>query len=129
MRNGIYFLIPLILLTLSLRSFSQETTAEIQGKVSDDKNGPMAGATVVAVHSPSGTKYATTTRKDGRYNLPNLRIGGPYVVTVSFMGFKDEHQDNINLLLGQEFKVDFTLSEQARQLTEVTVTAARQGRV
>ena len=63
--------------------FAQETTSQILGTVTDGKAG-LAGATVVALHTPTGTKYTTTTRKDGRFNLPGLRIGGPYVVSVSY---------------------------------------------
>ena len=103
---------------------AQETTSEIQGIVTDDKNSPLAGATVTALHTPTATQYTTTTRKDGRFNLANLRIGGPYTVTISFIGFKEEKQDNITLLLGQEFKADFSLKPEAQQLTEVVALRA-----
>ncbi|MES1250318.1 MAG: carboxypeptidase regulatory-like domain-containing protein, partial [Chitinophaga rupis] len=56
-------------------TFGQETTSQILGTVTDGNTG-LAGATVVALHTPTGTKYTTTTRKDGRFNLPNLRVGG-----------------------------------------------------
>lgn len=100
---------------------AQETTSEIQGTVMD-KNTPLAGAVVVATHIPTATKYSTTTRKDGRYNLPNLKVGGPYEVTVSFVGYKTDRQDNIFLSLGQEYKASFELVPAASTLTEVIVT-------
>lgn len=111
-----------------LVSFAQETTSEIQGTVSDGKTG-LSGATIVAVHIPTGTRYTTTTRKDGRYNLPNLRIGGPYVITTSYVGFKEEKQENVTLLLGQVFSGDFVMTSDSKQLTEVIVSASRQDRV
>ncbi|HET6996326.1 MAG TPA: carboxypeptidase regulatory-like domain-containing protein, partial [Chitinophagaceae bacterium] len=129
MRKCFCLLISFVSLFISTALTAQETTSEIQGFVHDEKDSPLPGASVVAVHSPSGTKYSTTTRKDGRYNLPNLRIGGPYIITVSFVGFKEEKQENVMLLLGQEFKADFTLSTDSRQLAEVTVTVGRQGKV
>jgi hypothetical protein len=101
---------------------AQETTSEIQGIVLDGKQS-IPGATVVAVHQPTGTKYGTTTRLDGRYNLPNLKIGGPYVVTVSFVGFKTETQSDITLLLGQTYKANFTLVEAVTSLNEVVVVS------
>ena len=108
--------------------FSQETTSQILGTVSDGKAG-LAGATVVAVHVPSGTKYTTTTRKDGRFNLAGLRIGGPYTITVTYVGFKQEKQENISLVVGQDFTADFTMSAESKQLTEVVVAAGRQNKI
>jgi hypothetical protein len=101
---------------------AQETTSEIQGIVLEGKLA-VPGATVQAIHQPTGTKYGTTTRIDGRYNLPNLKIGGPYVVTVSFVGFKTETQSDITLLLGQSYKSNFSLVEETTSLTEVVVTS------
>jgi len=112
------------ILICSAATFAQETTSEIEGRVADGPNG-LAGATVTAIHTPSGTVYSTTTRKDGRFNLPNLRIGGPYTVTVSFVGFKEEKQDNVFLTLGQVFKADFAMSSSSTQLQEVVVATAR----
>jgi hypothetical protein len=116
------FLLLMVVTLLSFGVHAQETTSEIQGIVLDGKQS-IPGATVVAVHQPTGTKYGTTTRIDGRYNLPNLKIGGPYVVTVSFVGFKTETQSDITLLLGQTHKSNFTLKEEATSLGEVVVTA------
>jgi hypothetical protein len=108
---------------------AQETTSEIQGIIKDEKDAPLAGATIVAIHLPTATKYTTTSRKDGRYNLPNLRIGGPYEITVSFVGYANDKQDNITLTLGQEYKADFTLKPGSTSLTEVVVTASRADKV
>ena len=112
----------MVVTLLSFGAYAQETTSEIQGIVLDGKQS-IPGATVVAVHQPTGTKYGTTTRLDGRYNLPNLKIGGPYVVTVSFVGFKTETQSDITLLLGQTHKSNFTLVEATTTLNEVVVTS------
>ncbi|HEV2481360.1 MAG TPA: carboxypeptidase-like regulatory domain-containing protein [Puia sp.] len=81
----------------------------MQGTVTDGKAG-LAGATVIALHTPTGTKYTTTTRKDGRFNLPGLRVGGPYIISVSYVGFKEEKQENVFLVLGQDFYADFTMT-------------------
>ena len=111
-----------------LFTFGQETTSQILGTVSDGQN-PLAGATVVALHTPTGTKYTTTTRKDGRFNLGGLRIGGPYVLTISYVGFKEQKQDNIQLVVGQDFTADFGLISESKALTEVVVAASRQNKI
>jgi len=81
------------------------TTASVNGIVSDSK-GAIPGATVTVTHIPSGTVYATVTRADGRYNLPNLRVGGPYTIKVTFVGYKDFVQEGITLSIGQDQKID-----------------------
>src|SRR4051794_39152031 len=99
--SKLIFKAVLALLCFSFSPFlySQETTSEISGTVSDGSTA-LAGATVTALNVPTGTEVSTVTRKDGRYNFPNLRVGGPYTVTVSFVGFKNESKENIFLLLG-----------------------------
>ena len=118
-----------IFLSLGFLANAQETTSEIQGIVIDSKGAALAGATIVATHTPTGTKYTTSSRKDGRYNLANLRIGGPYVITESFVGHKPQTQENISLSLGQVFKVDFTAGDNLTELSTVVVNSNRQNKV
>ena len=99
---------------------AQETTSEIQGTISNLKQN-LAGAAVTALHTPTGTLYKTTTRQDGGYNFPNIKIGGPYTITVSFIGFKSEKQEDVYLTVGQSFKQNFVLAEDVKTLNEVIV--------
>src|SRR5580698_11008270 len=92
-----------------LYSMGQETTSQMLGSVTQNGTG-LAGATVVALHTPTGTRYTTTTRKDGRFNLANVRVGGPYTISITYVGFREEKQENINLVLGQTFFADFTMT-------------------
>ncbi|MCW3110434.1 MAG: TonB-dependent receptor, partial [Segetibacter sp.] len=120
---------PFILAFLApLYLFAQETTSEIVGTVISGKS-PLIGATVTVLNVPTGTRSATTTRKEGRYNLPNLRVGGPYTITVSYVGYETATHDSVFLLLGQEFKADFNLIASSAALQGVTVTAVRQNNV
>ncbi|MFT5736446.1 MAG: hypothetical protein ACI9SG_000787, partial [Maribacter sp.] len=64
----IYFAFVVLLLTAS--AFSQGvTTSAIGGKVTDDLGEPLPGASVVAIHTPSGTKYGAATDFDGFYRI------------------------------------------------------------
>jgi hypothetical protein len=108
-------------------AFAQETTSQILGTVSDGSTG-LSGATVTALHTPTGTKYTTTTRKDGRFNLPNVRVGGPYIITVSYVGFKEDKQENITLTVGQDFVSDVKMTPESKELTAVNVSATRQNK-
>ena len=73
-----------MLLTFSLTMMAQITNSAMSGKVTmQDTKEEVIGATVVAVHDPSGTKYTAVTNVDGRFNIQGMRNGGPYTVTVS----------------------------------------------
>lgn len=124
--------INLLTVLLALVCFTvkaQETTSEIQGVVTDSKNTPLIGATITAVHLPTGTKYVTSTRKDGRYNLANVRVGGPYTITSSFIGFQEQKQQDVFLNLGTAFKADYSLVNSSSSLSEVTVSGRRSDKV
>lgn len=101
------------------------TTSSIIGLVTDTKGEPLIGATVVATHVPSGTRYGTVTQADGRYTIPGMRVGGPYRVVVSYVGYKSQTVEDIYLSLGTAANVSVKLVEEAATTQEVTVTAAR----
>ncbi len=107
----------------SAQLFSQVTTATLNGTVFDQNNDPLEGATVVAVHLPSGTQYGTTTRDDGKFTLPNMRVGGPYTVQASFVGYENHNFDNITLSLAQKLNLEFTLKSSSVTIEGVEVVA------
>lgn len=129
MKRIVSTVLMLVISALSFSLLAQETTAEIQGMITEKNNNPLIGASVTATHQPTGTKYTTTTRKDGRYNLANLRVGGPYEIVVSYVGFGAEKQTDVFLLIGQSFKADFVLSSNSGEMKEVVVTATRSDKV
>ncbi len=106
-------------------AMAQVTSAAINGVVTDQKGAPLPGATVVAVHEPSGTRYGTTTNAEGRYSLPAVRTGGPYQVTSSYVGFKDRVEAGFSTALGVSAVINFVLLDEGTQLSEVVVTSQR----
>ncbi|HEV8537832.1 MAG TPA: carboxypeptidase regulatory-like domain-containing protein, partial [Bacteroidota bacterium] len=99
------------------------TTASMTGIVTSDKGEALVGVNVVAVHSPTGTRYGAPTRSNGQYTIYNMKIGGPYTLTVSLLGYKKESKSEIYLSLAQETKFDFRLVEEAVQGKEVLINA------
>ncbi|WP_158557066.1 TonB-dependent receptor [Mucilaginibacter conchicola] len=97
----------------------------MSGTIKDTKGETLIGATIKATHQPSGTNYATTTNADGRFTIPNMRTGGPYTVTVSYIGYQSQTIDNVSLLLGQPYVLNLTLATNGALLAEVKVTASR----
>jgi hypothetical protein len=118
----------LMLLLVPVSLFAQGiTTGAIGGRVASASGDPLPGATVTALHVPSGSKYGTSTRTNGRFVIPNIRVGGPYTVTVSLVGYKKASRENVTATVSQTSEVDFELVEQTIQTDELTVTGQRLG--
>ena len=99
------------------------TKSQMSGIVTDNQGAPLPGATVVALHQPSGTQYGTTTRVEGNYDIRNMRVGGPYTITISFIGFATQTEENVFLNLGQTFRRDFVLQTSTVELDNIEVVA------
>ncbi len=99
------------------------TTSSINGKITDNSGEELIGATVIAVHTPSGTTYGTSTDVDGNYRIPGMRVGGPYKITISYTGYGELVVDNVYLRLGEAFNGNYNLEETATELATITVTA------
>jgi hypothetical protein len=112
----------LLLLAIGFSGFAQVTTSTISGIVKSEKGGTLPGATVQIVHVPTGTKYGASTNQSGKYVVPAVRVGGPYKVIVSFVGFNQNEQSDINTSLGVTTNVDVVLVESTTSLKEVVVT-------
>ena len=123
MQKRLFFLVATLLMTLS-SVMAQVTTSSMSGKVTigSAAGEEVIGATVQAVHEPSGTRYAAVTNIDGRFNIQGMRTGGPYSVTVSYIGFQTKVLKNITLQLAETYDLQVWLSEDATELTEVVVT-------
>lgn len=117
-------MLALVLMTTTTMAWAQAvTTSSMRGMVTDADGAVLPGATVQAEHVPSGSRYGTITNDDGRYNIRNMRVGGPYTVTISFVGFRTVTFDGIYLSLGDTYVRDATMSLQAVELGEVQVVA------
>ena len=114
------FLLTVLSFLFTIPAVAQVTTASISGKVVYEDE-PVIGATIVAIHEPSGTRYGTVTNVDGRYNLPNMRAGGPYKVDISYIGYQPMSYTNIALNLGDNYVLNVSLKESSELLEEVVV--------
>ena len=123
MQKRLFFLVAM-LLTLSLTAMAQITTSSMAGKVTlDDENGEeVIGATVIAVHEPSGTRYTAVTNTTGRFSINGMRTGGPYEVTVSYIGFQPKTIKGVVLQLAETYNLAVWLSEDANELAEVVIS-------
>ncbi|MBO0930492.1 TonB-dependent receptor [Fibrella aquatilis] len=104
---------------------AQVTSAAINGFITDAKGEGLPGATVVAIHTPSGTRYGAVTNGKGVYTLPSVRVGGPFTITATYVGFKDEVTNDVYTNLGTSTDVSFKLQDQGTNLNEVVITTNR----
>ncbi|SFO78722.1 Outer membrane receptor proteins, mostly Fe transport [Algoriphagus ornithinivorans] len=100
------------------------TTANIQGLVTDSSGDALPGANVVATHEPSGTRYGAVSNLEGRFVLPNMRVGGPYTVRITFVGFEERAFEGIVLGLGQTYTLNAVLSD-GLELEAIEVIASK----
>ena len=101
------------------------TSATITGTVLDQDGNTLPGANVVAVHQPTGSRYGTTTGENGAFNLPNVRVGGPYTITITFVGYQSKRETGIQLDLGETREFEFQLRSKTQEMEEVEVVANR----
>ena len=99
------------------------TTAGLGGSVTDQDGKLLVGADIVAVYTPTGAQYGAATRSSGAYTILNMKVGGPYKVTISYIGYKSQTLDNISLSLGATERMNFQLSQEAISLGGIEVTA------
>ncbi len=102
-------------------SIAQVTTATLTGEVRDEKSQAITGASVTIEYPEAGIKQTIVTRSGGRFTVPNLRVGGPYKVSVSTVGFKSAVIENILLDLGLNNFIDFTLIQNNKELENVVI--------
>lgn len=117
------FLLLIMLSAAIFYTHAQVTTSSITGTVSQAGGQHAPGASVRATHVPSGTVYSGTSNESGRFSLPNMRVGGPYRVEVTYVGYTPEVYDDIFLQLGQPYVLNVALEDGTTTIDEVIVAA------
>ena len=122
MRKRLYML-SVLLIAIVQAVLAQVTTSALTGKVTlGNTNESVIGATIQVGHVPSGTRYATVTNADGRYTIQGMRVGGPYTIKVSYIGYQPTEIGNVTLQLGETYNQNFKMAEDASILGEVVIS-------
>ncbi|WP_298894178.1 carboxypeptidase regulatory-like domain-containing protein [uncultured Psychroserpens sp.] len=124
MKKNLFTAFMLLFVTMA---FAQVTTSSLKGVILDESSQPLPGANVVAVHTPTGTKYGAATNFDGRYNIINMRVGGPYTITISYVGYKEQVFNDVFLTLGKTENIDLQMTPDSEQLDAVVITGSTTG--
>ncbi len=116
----------LLMLLFITSAYSQgATTGTLEGRVTEEASGPVAGVSVIAIHLPSGTRYIATTREDGTYSIPGMRVGGPYRVAINYLDYYNVKPSDLTITVGNITKYDITISEKATELPPGIIWARR----
>ncbi len=114
-----------LLMLVGSTAYSQVTTSGMNGSITDELGETLAGATVVATHVPSGTRYGTAANAEGKFFIQGMRTGGPYNIEVSFVGFAKKTYTDVTLYLGEAFVLNVTLEESTVGVDEIYVIGRR----
>ncbi|HEY1061766.1 MAG TPA: carboxypeptidase regulatory-like domain-containing protein [Daejeonella sp.] len=117
-----FLLSTLVVVFVAFNISAQVTTSSLSGTIRDSKES-LIGATIKATHQPTGTVYGSSSGIDGRFNIPNMRVGGPYLIVVSYVGYQSESFSEVILKLGEPFVLNVLLTPSGRELQEVVITA------
>ncbi|MBN9297857.1 MAG: TonB-dependent receptor [Filimonas sp.] len=111
-----------LMMLVPVFSMAQVTTSSITGTVKTSDKKALDGASITATHQPSGTVYTTISRKNGAFNLPGLRIGGPYSIKIEYVGLKTQTFENVTLALGEAYDVNAVMDDNTAINENVVVT-------
>ena len=120
-----FFVLSVLLLTAASTYAQGNTNSSISGSVYDKDKLTLPGASILAVHTPSGTRYTASTDYTGNFRISNMRVGGPYKITVSFVGFSNFDDSDVYLQLGENKTFKVSLGEESNELKEVIVKGSR----
>ncbi len=101
------------------------TTSGVNGKIVGPDGSALPGATVLAIHVPSGTQYGALANNEGIFSIQGMRPGGPYTIEISFVGYTKKTLNDLSINLGESFLLNASLEETSTQLNEVVVVGAK----
>jgi len=117
------FIAVFLSMTLISVAAAQGVSSNVRGSVTDQSGVPLADATVVITHLPSGTQRRATTSDTGNFFQPGLRVGGPYTINVSANGHRGTLIDEIHLTPGTQSPLKVALKAVSEEIEEIVVIA------
>jgi hypothetical protein len=119
-------IITLLFLVFGLHiMIAQSTTSSIKGTVKSSDTELLPGTSILAIHTPTGSKYSALSNAEGRFSMINMRVGGPYKIMVTYIGFRTQQINDVFLELGKPFNLDIMLQDESQQLNEVVITGSK----
>jgi hypothetical protein len=101
------------------------TTSAVSGTVTTAAGQPVVAAQVSVTDLRTGVVTGTLSDEQGRYFVPHLSPGGPYVVRAELIGYRASQRENVRLTLSQTERIDFELEQTAVELEGLSVSIER----
>jgi hypothetical protein len=117
MKRSLWIL--LVLIVIAAGAMAQSTTANIKGKVQNERGDNIANAEINAVATQTGFVKTVNSRGDGTYQLSGL-TPGEYQIVVAAPGYEPRNE-TITVLLGQNLEMNLRLSATAVLSESITV--------
>ncbi len=105
--------------------YAQQTTASVRGTITDANGAPVSGAAVTIIHLPTATVASTVAGANGSFSQANLRVGGPYRLTVQADGYEAGIIEGVSLNAGSSAPLRITLNSTADIADVITVRGER----
>jgi Carboxypeptidase regulatory-like domain/TonB-dependent Receptor Plug Domain len=115
----------LVLALSPTAAYAQVTTGSLAGTVTSSDGAALPGVSIEAVHVPTSTSYSSMSGDNGRFAIPNVRVGGPYTLTATLDGFQTAEITGVMVGLGTAtfVPIDLAIATVAETIS-VTSTAA-----
>jgi outer membrane receptor for ferrienterochelin and colicins len=108
----------ILIIALFANVFNLNAQNTVSGKITSDKNEPLAGANIIIANTTLGS----ASNADGNYSISGLK-NGEYTIRVSYFGYETaEKRITVN---NQNASVNFELGETSIDLNAVVVTGTR----
>ena len=97
-----------LLFSVTALTWSQSVDTALLGTVTDSAGGAVAAADVTVIQTATGVTHSAKTSSSGNYEVRYL-LPGAYSIEVHAPGFNTDRRSAIDLQIGQQAKVDFSL--------------------
>ncbi|MRN01187.1 TonB-dependent receptor [Riemerella anatipestifer] len=104
---------------------AQVTTGSMTGVLTTVSGQKSTSVNIRATHIPSGTVYSAKSSNSGSFNLPNMRVGGPYKVEIQCPGQAPTVYEDVYIELDRPYVLNTTLGEKTKTIQEVVLSGGK----
>ena len=115
--------LPFLCLILASVAVSAQPDGHIEGTVTEETGAPLFGANITVTSSTGEYRTGTAAVAEGRFSIAVPEDS--YRVEITFIGYKSELLENVQVRAGETTRIDAVLAEQVIYLEQSVVSASR----